>query len=85
MPSVRHGAFTYGLLSAFKAGLRVSGFGVSPGGDSATSMERIFSSAADFVARSRPNLKKPQEPRFTAPASLRKYDWSIPASGETAF
>lgn len=69
MPSVRHGVFTYGLISAFKRALKTA--------DNA-SMEVVFQNAADFVATKRPNMDKSQEPQFTAPGSLRRYNWQIP-------
>ncbi|WP_187276381.1 caspase family protein [Parahaliea maris] len=69
MPSVGHGAFTFGFLQGIRGALA---------GSEAVTMEKVFENAAAFVAGQRPDLAKPQTPRFTAPPSLREYDWGRP-------
>ena len=65
MPSVQHGVFTYGLMSAVESSVK-SG--------TAATVEELFVQAFDFVEKDRPNPRKPQTPQLTAPLSLRQFN-----------
>ncbi|MEP4486886.1 MAG: caspase family protein [Halioglobus sp.] len=65
MPSVQHGVFTYGLVSAVEASVEAG---------RTNTVEELFAQAFHFVEKYRPNPRKPQTPQLTAPDSLREFN-----------